>query len=189
MAWYRVAESPTLDGLKAKVPTKYQYIPVGKRTRIVLNTSPIPIAPIFDAAGAEFAAKLLEKGGKLIDVQGNGSYEADFEIEAVGGMGQDADMGQSAEMGLPAVILWIGVIAGILILLPLITRLATLFANFMPSGDGDGEGGVIDYLKVLFGDYYWIVLIGGAVVVYLLLKGGGGTRIYNLPSGKRRSEE
>ncbi len=183
MEWHTVATASSLEGLQAKVPDAYQYVPAGKRTKIIMNTSPFPVAPIFDLAGAEFAAQLLQKGGKLIDVQGNGWFEIEFEIESTGSasMGQDGGAGEADMAALPAVVVWIGVIVALVTLAPLVTKVATLMANYVPStGDGDG-GGIIDYFKALFGDYTPYVLIGGALVLALWLWP-------QLTGGRRRSE-
>lgn len=191
MDWYKVASAPTLQGLQAAVPAKYQQIPVGKRVRIVINTSPFPVAPLFDLAGAEFAAKLLDVGGKLIDVSGNGAFEAIIEVEAVDTASVSMESQDGAQMGIGWVAI-AGIIAVVAALLPLITKLATLLANFVPGGSSPG-GGVMDYFKTLFGDYTPYVLIGGAVILLLLLKGkssqGAAPVIYNLPSGSRRSRD
>ncbi len=188
MSWYNVASAGSLEALQTVIPGKYQEIPIGKRTRIILNTSPFPIAPLFDVAGAEMAAKLLVHGGQLIDVYGEGTFQAVIEIESVDSASA-AMSGDYAEMALPQVIVWIGVIAGVLVLLPIVVRLATMMANFVPTGGNGGGGGIFDYLTTLFGDYTPYVLIGGAILLFVLLKPKASQQapvIYNIPSGSTR---
>ena len=198
MAWYKVAEAQDLDSLAGAVPEKYQYIPVGKRTRIKVNTSPFPVAPLFDLAGAELAARLLQKGGRLIDVSGEGAFTIVYEIEAVDTASASSDLAgpDGADMAFVQipVAAWIAIIIGLLLLAPLITKVVQLFANFIPATDGGSSGGsVFDLFKTFFGDYTPYIVIGAVVVgLYLLTSSGrgrGSPIIYNLPSGSRRSEE
>lgn len=199
MAWYKVAEAGDLDSLAAAVPERYRDIPVGKRTRIKVNTSPIPVAPLFDLAGAEQAAKLMQKGGRLIDVSGEGTFTIVYEIEAVdtGSAGSDLAGPEDASMAflqIP-VAAWIAIILGLLLLAPLITRVVQLFANYIPStgGDGSGSGSVFDLFRTFFGDYTPYVVVGAVLVGLYLLSGsrrGSAPVIYQIEGSRRsRSEE
>jgi hypothetical protein len=194
MAWYQVATGKTLDELADNVPAKYAEVPVGKRIRVLINTSPFPVASVFDLAGAELAAKLLVHNGKLLDASANGMFEIQLDIEAVdNGATDQAQLGQGAEMAFPAVMVAavvIGLIAAA-ILAPVLMKLTTLFASYIPSADGDsgGGGGLMDYFKLWFGDYTPYIMIGGVLLLLFLLKptrqGQGAPAItYLLPGGK-----
>ena len=197
MAWYQVCTGADTEELQANVPEKYQELPIGKRIKITYNTSPFPVAEVFDLAGAELPAKLLAKGGKLIDASANGLFEIQLIVEGVqaseAAQEQDgAEMGQSAAMAMPQVVIIIGVVAAVIVLAPLLIKLANLFANFVPSGNGDGDssgGGIYDYFKNFFGDYTPYVLVGGVFLLLYLLRptkqGQGAPMItYLLPGGK-----
>jgi hypothetical protein len=187
--WYKVAEGTTAEELQANIPAKYQQVPVGKRIQVIRDCTPFPVAPLFDLAGAEFAAQLFQHQGKLIDVSGSGAFKIIFEIEA-------ADTGSASQLSAEdASMAWTAMQVGAIILvcaaLPLITRLFTLFANYIPSPDGSTGGGLMDWFTALFGDYTPYVLIGGAVILFLLLKpgkGGSAPIIYNITGKKRESE-
>ena len=92
----------------------------------------------------------------------------------------------------PTVVVWIGVISAIVILSPLLIKMANLFADFVPSSDGGGGssgGGLYDYFKNFFGDYTPYVLIGGALLLVFLLRPtrrdqGPPAITYLLPGGK-----
>jgi hypothetical protein len=194
MAWYQVCTGEDLDQLAENVPDKYAEIPVGKRIKVLINTSPVPIASAFDLAGAEIAARLLVHNGKLLDASANGLFEIQLDIESVdNGAADQAQMGQDAEMHSPVMVaaVVIGVLAAF-ILLPLATKLATLFASFVPSsdgGDGSSGGGLMDYFKSLFGDYTPYILVGGVFLLLYLLRptkqGQGAPMItYLMPGGK-----
>lgn len=194
MAWYQVCTGKDLDQLAENVPDKYAEIPIGKRIKITYNTSPVPIASVFDLAGAELAAKLLVHNGKLLDASANGLFEIQFDIEAVdNGAADQAQLGQGAEMHSPVMVaaVVIGAIA-FFILLPLASKLAIMFASFVPSsdgGDGSSGGGLYDYFKTLFGDYTPYILIGGALLLVFLLRPtrrdqGPPAITYLLPGGK-----
>jgi hypothetical protein len=188
MAWYKVAEGHDTNELESAIPTKYAMVPVGKRIQIVRNTSPFPVAPLFDLAGAEFAAQLLERGGKLLDVSGRGAFEIVFEIEAVDTASVSGYSAEDANMAAIPVMGWVLICV---LLSPILTKLITLFANYIPSSDGGTGGGLVDWFKALFGDYTPYVLIGGAVILFLLLKpgkGGSAPIIYNITGKKRESE-
>jgi hypothetical protein len=189
--WYQVATATSLTGLPAAVPTAYQQVPVGKRIRITCNTSPFPVAPIFDLAGAEFAAQLLVHNGKLIDVSGNGLFEIVFEIESVETVSQESP--DTASMGFPFMVVAaiIAVIVAILILVP---KQAAMFVNYVAKGFGTG---IAAFFQGLFGDN-WPYIVGGAVVVAILLlkpkrsqqqyAAAPGPVIYNLPAGSQVSK-
>jgi hypothetical protein len=166
-------------------------VPVGKRIQTVIDCTPFPVAPLFDLFGAEqVVSALMHVGGKIVDVRGSGAFKIVIEVESVGtaDAAQEGDM-QSAgmEMGWMATA---AVVAVIIVALPVLMRLATLFANYTGGGSSTG-GGIMDYLKTLFGDYTIPVLIGGAVILFLLLKpgkGGSAPIIYNITGKKRESE-
>lgn len=185
MSWYNVATAASLDALKSAIPLKYQEVPFGKRTRIIIDSTPFPIAPLFDVAGAELAAKLLVHGGQLIDVWGEGAFKGIIEIESVDTASASQDP-SGATMGLPQVVMWIGVVA----VLPLVIRLASLMANFIPTGSDGGGGGIFDYLTTLFGDYTPYILIGAAVILLYVLSQRGRSQqsgvTYILPPGSRK---
>ena len=198
MAWYKVCEVPDLDSLAAAVPEKYRDIPVGKRTRIKVNTSPFPVAPLFDLAGAELAAKLLQKGGRLIDVSGEGAFTIVYEIEAVdtASAGSDLAVPDGASMAFVQipVAAWIAIIMGLLLLAPLITKVVQLFANYIPagSGGGSGSGSVFDLARTFFGDYTPYVVVGAILIgLYLLSGSGRGSApvIYQVEGSKRSRSE
>ncbi len=196
MAWHQVCTGQDMDDLAANVPEKYQYVPVGKRTRIKMNTSPFPVAPLFDLAGAEFAARLLQRNGKLIDVSGEGLFTIVFEIESVDNAQVSMESPELAEMHLvmAAVLPWLALIAGLLVVIAIVPKLSSMFANFVPSSGGGGSsGGIIDYFKTLFGDWTPYVAIGaGVVLIYLLMgsrRGGGSGApiVYNIEGSRRKS--
>jgi len=192
-SWYQVATATSLDALPAAIPAAYKNIPVGKRTRIVCNTSPFPVAPIFDLAGAEFAASLLHLGGKLLDVSGNGLFEIVFDIEIVEPATVSQESPDTANMGIGVVaaVVIIGAIAAILILVP---KQAAMFVNYVAQGFGTG---IAAFFQGLFGDN-WPYIVGGAVVVAILLlkpkrsqqqaPATAGPVIYNLPAGSQVSK-
>ena len=192
MSWYHVCEGEDSEQLAANVPEKYKYVPYGRRMKILYNTSPFPVAEVFDLAGAELPAKLLAKGGKLIDASANGLFEIQLIVESVQ-TGEAAQGDGDADMASPpTVVVWIGVISAIVILSPLLIKMANLFADFVPSSDGGGGssgGGLYDYFKNFFGDYTPYVLIGGALLLVFLLRPtrrdqGPPAITYLLPGGK-----
>ncbi len=194
MAWYKVAEAGDLDSLSAAVPEKYRNVPAGKRTRIKVNTSPFPVAPLFDLAGAELAARLLQKGGRLIDVSGEGAFTIVFEIEAAdtGSMSSDLAGPDGADMAFVQIPVagWIAIIIGLLLLAPLITKVVQLFANYIPAVDGgSSSGSVFDLFRTFFGDYTPYVVIGAAVLgLYILTSSRRGSTpaIYNIESPRQK---
>lgn len=192
MAWYQVCTGESTEQLQDNVPDKYETLPIGKRIKITYNTSPFPVAEVFDLAGAELPAKLLAKGGKLIDASANGLFEIQLIVEGVQPTEMSQDDGGAQMNALPAVVVIIGVVAAVIVLAPLLIKMANLFANFIPSSDGDGDssgGGVFDYFKNLFGDYTPYIMIGGVLLLLFLLKPtrrdqGAPAITYLLPGGK-----